>query len=366
MKDFDEVVFVISSQDGGGGPKATETIMDSLAEYNIKRDLYIFNQRGRKNLSLINFFSAFRYIKRLSNNQKLIVFNSGGLGIGFLLNLIILILNVLFKRKIKSVQIYHNRIFSVETNKLNNLIRLAISDLIILMSDAFICVSNGIRNEILRAGFFRKKKKSCGYTIYNPLRSLNSSLKESHSLYPFEGPVILAVGRLCKQKGFDTLIKAHANILNTVKAHLVIVGEGTEYSKLENLVRNYSDSDYVHFWGYDNNIANHYSSADVFVLSSIHEGFGLVLLEAMSCGLPVISTNCPYGPEEILNFGEYGDIVNVSDIVGLSKSIIDVLNLPSDILQIRIKNGIERASEFSISNIGEQYIRLIKEFSFEE
>ncbi|WP_233408214.1 hypothetical protein, partial [Escherichia coli] len=86
MKDFDEVVFVISSQDGGGGPKATETIMDSLAEYNIKRDLYIFNQRGRKNLSLINFFSAFRYIKRLSNNQKLIVFNSGGLGIGFLLN----------------------------------------------------------------------------------------------------------------------------------------------------------------------------------------------------------------------------------------------------------------------------------------
>lgn len=143
-----------------------------------------------------------------------------------------------------------------------------------------------------------------------------------------EGPVLLAVGRLTRQKGFDTLLSALAAVRDQVPARLIILGEGECRPRLEALRDGLGLADAVNLAGF---VANPYPAmarAALFVLPSRWEGFPNALLEAMALGTPVVATDCPSGPREILEGGRYGALVPVGDSEALARAILGTLADP--------------------------------------
>ena len=151
-------------------------------------------------------------------------------------------------------------------------------------------------------------------------------LGEKNDLYKISEPIILGVGRLNEVKGFDDLIKAHKYLLmNNVKNKLIILGEGEQRGYLERLILELNVRDSVILKGFVDNPYKYMRSASVFVLSSKYEGFSVVIAEALSVGLPVVSTDCPSGPSEILEDGKYGLLSPVGDYEGLAMNIIETI-----------------------------------------
>ena len=138
-------------------------------------------------------------------------------------------------------------------------------------------------------------------------------------------PVVLSVGRLERAKDFATLIRAFAKVHAEQDARLLILGEGSMRPQLEMLVREFGLSECVALPGFDPNPFRFMARAQVFVMSSVYEGFPNVLVQALACGCPVVSTDCPSGPSEILNGGAYGHLVPVGDADALAASILKVL-----------------------------------------
>ncbi len=171
-----------------------------------------------------------------------------------------------------------------------------------------VTVSNGVRQELLDLLPLEPQKVT---TIYNPVDVENiGRLAKEPIGYESKWPLVLAVGRLGHQKGFDVLVKAHSILIRKeIKQILVILGEGEKRKELERIVQEYGVEDSVYFPGFQKNPYAWMHKANVFVLSSRFEGFALVLVEAMAVGVPIIASNCKYGPAEILADGKYGYLV---------------------------------------------------------
>ncbi|MBR8342422.1 glycosyltransferase [Burkholderia ambifaria] len=164
---------------------------------------------------------------------------------------------------------------------------------------------------------------------------------------------VVAVGRLVQLKGFDMLIRAFARVRAAHRdATLTIVGEGPERACLEALVETEALTEYVTLPGFREDIGSAFRDADLFVCASRAEGFGNVIVEALSFGLPVVSTDCPHGPAEILENGRFGTLVPVDDETALARAIVEALDHPADPL-----HQIMRAREFSLERIGAQYLQ---------
>lgn len=132
-----------------------------------------------------------------------------------------------------------------------------------------------------------------------------------HQWYSENIPIIISAGRLVRQKNFELLIASFKELLEKgYKARLVILGKGEKRSELEELINKLGVSDKVLLIGHEDNPFKYISRSDIFVLPSLWEGFPNILLEAMTCGIPVISTNCPSGPSEIINNNVDGLLVD--------------------------------------------------------
>lgn len=198
--------------------------------------------------------------------------------------------------------------------------------------------------------------------IPNPIVGNNKVLSTEgqalpHPWFAETHSVILGAGRLTELKDFSTLIRSLRQIRDRGRAcRLVIIGEGEARDDLEALVRNLGLDDVVCLPGFVDNPYEFMQGADVLVLSSRWEGFGNVLVEAMACGTPVVSTDCPNGPREILEDGKWGCLVPVGDNKALAEAITKTLDAPpapSDDL-------IDRARDFAPEKIAEQYLSLIE------
>jgi glycosyltransferase involved in cell wall biosynthesis len=196
-------------------------------------------------------------------------------------------------------------------------------------------------------------------TIYNPILTTEIAEKAqvpiSHTwLPPTTLPVILGVGRLVPQKDFPTLLKAFAHVHMKYPSRLIILGEGRERAKLEALVSELGIAEDVSFPGFESNPYAFMARASVFVLSSAWEGLPNALIEALACGCPVVSTNCPSGPQEILDNGAFGPLVPVGDDWALAEAILHTLEHPPNPERLR-----SRAAEFDIQTIAEKYLQAL-------
>ena len=199
-------------------------------------------------------------------------------------------------------------------------------------ADAVIAVSGGVADDLAKLIKFPRDQIK---VIYNPVVTPGmlelSHERIDHAWFVPDGPpVILGVGRLNKQKDFSTLIRAFAELRQSLIARLVILGEGDERNKLEVLIAELGIQEDVELPGFVSNPYKYMRAASVFVLSSRWEGLPTVLIEALALGVTVVSTDCPCGPAEILEKGGCGFLVpvgGVSELVGAIKGACGVNDL---------------------------------------
>ena len=169
-------------------------------------------------------------------------------------------------------------------------------------------------------------------------------------------PLILSAGRLVGQKDFSTLIRAFAEVAKSRPARLVILGEGRERDALAGLARELGIGHAVELPGFVANPFAWMARARVFAVSSIYEGLSMVLVEAMACGTPVVSTDCPHGPREVLEDGRWGPLVPVGDAGALAGAILETLRdpLPPDVL-------VSRSRAFAIGPAIDRHVGMLLE-----
>jgi glycosyltransferase involved in cell wall biosynthesis len=166
-------------------------------------------------------------------------------------------------------------------------------------------------------------------TIYNgiDLDGIHRMAKEKVDHPWFDGrlPVVIGIGRLTEQKGFDLLIKAFGDMRRGLNVRLVILGEGEMRTDLERLLTGLGLEEQVALMGRQTNPYKYLARSSLFVLSSVGEALPTVLLEAMALGIPIVSTRCPSGPEELLECGRCGVLVPVGDRSALAAAMARVL-----------------------------------------
>ena len=222
-------------------------------------------------------------------------------------------------------------------------------------ADAVVAVSGGAAEDLAKTTGLPQERIQ---VIYNPVVTPEILEKAEEPLNhpwfaPGEPPVILSVGRLTKQKDYPTLIRAFALVRQERPARLMILGEGEERPKLEALVRELGLDDDVSLPGFVDNPYAYMARSAVFVLSSVWEGLSNVLIEAMAVGTPVVSTDCPSGPAEILERGEWGRLVPIGDVEEMATAIIATLNDPNH------PDVSKRAQHFGVEKSVQAYLDVL-------
>ena len=166
---------------------------------------------------------------------------------------------------------------------------------------------------------------------------------------------VLSVGRLTKQKNQAVLLEAFSQLNQSLPANLWILGEGPDRAALEKKIESLDLKGVVHMPGWVNDQTKYRLMADLFVLSSNWEGMPLSMLEAMACGIPVVSTDCPTGPRQVLKDGEFGGLASVGDSAGLA------IAMREELLQERDPHSLRsRASIYSAENVARKFSEVIR------
>jgi glycosyltransferase involved in cell wall biosynthesis len=232
---------------------------------------------------------------------------------------------------------YRGRLVLAEHNQLNPDGRLTPTQRILLTSmratypraDRIIAVSHGVKDSLATTAHIPPDHIE---VIYNPV--ITPELQRAthttpdHPYHHGPDPVILGIGRLTRQKNFPNLIRAFAQVLQRRPAKLLILGEGEERPTLTHLIHTLDLHDHIDLPGFVPNPHAHLKAAHLFALSSDWEGLPTVLIEALAAGTPIVSTDCPSGPREILDDGRHGQLVPTNDPTALAQAILHTLQHP--------------------------------------
>ena len=250
---------------------------------------------------------------------------------------------VIPKRKnIKIIGSQHN---PITYNKIYSLIR----KFSLKKLDKYILINKTMQDDILE-----HYNLSNTYVIENP-NEMNAEISD------LKNRVVLAVGRLTEQKQFDVLIDIWNMICRKNKEwKLKIIGEGPLRDKLLEKIKEYKLDDSIILQDFKENMSEEYKNADILVMTSKYEGFGLVLVEAQSCGLPTIAFDCPTGPRNIINDGKDGYLIKNNDLNEFSIKLNYLIN-NINLINKFSKNAIENAKRFDIDSITDKWIKLFNE-----
>lgn len=223
-------------------------------------------------------------------------------------------------------------------------------------ADGIIAISRGVRDDLI-ANF--KLPQDLVKVIYNPTVTPDiadrARLPVDHPwLAPGAPPVIIGAGRLTPQKDFPFLVRAFATLRRRRSCRLLILGEGPERSTIEAAARDMGVAAEVDLPGFVPDPVPWMARAGAFVLSSRYEGLGNVLIEALAAGAPVVATDCPSGPAEILDHGRYGPLVPVGEVPALADAIDSVIASPP--APELIKQALAR---FRSDMVARQYLELM-------
>ncbi len=231
------------------------------------------------------------------------------------------------------------------------------------LADGIVAVSQGVADSLANlAGRPLKQLR----VIYNPVVTPEVLAKAEEPVnHPWfaagEPPVILGVGRLQALKDFPTLIRAFALVRQHMPARLMILGDGEERQNLETLISELGLTSDIALPGFVSNPYAYMSKASVLAMSSLCEGFGNVIAEALACGTPVVTTDCPSGPAEILDFGNYGSLVPLADAEALAQAILTTITSPRNSEALR-----QRAKLFSLDTVVDSYLKVLNPDSVQE
>lgn len=222
------------------------------------------------------------------------------------------------------------------------------------LAEGLIAVSQGVADDLVTQ--FGISRQSIT-VIYNPVlgRDFERRMRApvNHPWLPVTNvPVILAVGRLTRQKHFDLLIRAFATLRQPCR--LLLLGEGPERKHLESLIQELGCADRIALPGQVDDPIPYMKTASVFALSSRYEGFGNVLAEALATGTPVVATDCPSGPREILDSGRYGILVPTDNVAALAAGLRQALQDGG-----KSSVPVAAADRFQAAGVAAQYLEVI-------
>jgi len=223
-------------------------------------------------------------------------------------------------------------------------------------SDHVVAVSKGAATDLARV---IHRPQSQIEVIYNPVITPTLSAQASESLehrwfQPNEPPVIVGIGRLEPQKDFTTLILAFKELRKHLDCRLVLLGAGRQRDALEELIEQLDLQEFVQLAGFVANPYRYLARASLFVLSSAWEGLSNVLIEAVALGVPVVSTDCPSGPREVLADGKHGRLVPVGDWNKMAEAMND--SLSDENLSLAPETWLE---QFSQEAATKKYLELL-------
>ncbi|OEY97280.1 glycosyltransferase [Acinetobacter qingfengensis] len=224
-------------------------------------------------------------------------------------------------------------------------------------ADRIIAVSHGVADDLAQQLQLSPQQIQ---TIYNPMDFDKIFSKKNIPLnHPWVNcgiPLILGAGRLVEVKNFPLLIAAFERVRAQQACRLVIIGEGEKRTELETQIQSSAYAQDIALLGFSDNPYQWMAAANLFVLSSRTEGLPTVLIEALLCGTQVISTDCPYGPREILQDGQFGSLVPVDDVAALAAEMLKKLQHTSA-PQIDLTTLAQRFGQDSITLQYEQEIQ---------
>lgn len=220
------------------------------------------------------------------------------------------------------------------------------------MADEIVAVAEGTRTDLIeRAGIPGERVRVIPNAVLDPRFDARAAEAVEHRwLVPGEPPLILAVGRLKKQKNFLLLIEAFARLRRRRSAHLLILGEGEERARLEAAVRLHGLDRDVEMPGFVSNPPAFMARASLLALSSSWEGLPTVVVEALAVGCPVVATDCPSGPREILGSGRWGRLVPMDDAEAFARAMQETLE--AEILRDELR---ARARTYRTESVVAQY-----------
>lgn len=356
-----KIVFIIPSFRGGGAERATITIADELNKLEeFEVSLVSVSAGGplrslASNLQIIDLkktrarkalFSLRRELKKAKPDVVLSVLPQANI-----LHMLVDLCTTKTWKSICMLQNYYKKIIERE----NKIIRFLFTNSL-RFADYVIAASRGVADDMKKTVNMGSEKVKA---IYNPVdveKVIETSKDDVVENIFSHSPVLIGVGRLEKQKGFCYFIEALPEIKKKYPdAQIVLLGKGSLENELKKKARELRIEDCVHFLGFVDNPYKYMRAADVFVLSSLWEGFGLVLVEALATGTSVVATNCPHGPTEILKEGEFGRLVSPGGSKSLAVGVIQSLESK----KLTTKKLEERARYFSPQKVSSEYKKLI-------
>lgn len=369
LKTNKRICFFLANLYGGGAERVMLHVAGLIAKQGYSVDLVVAFLDGpyQKEVSpLINVIdlqcpnttrSVFKLSAYIREHKPIAVVSTL-----ILCNILTVLANILsgFKTKtlLREASIYKGT--QDATSPTSHKIYMALSKLLYPLSNHIIAVSTSVYDDIQARIPFVKKKTSI---IYNPINQatyveLSQRPLDHQWINNEEHNTIVAVGRLDYQKGFDVLIEAFHTLQKNVSAKLVLLGEGVGQDRqtLETLVSSYGLDSHIDMPGFVDNPFNYMANADLIVQSSRWEGLPNVLIQALAVDTAVVATDCPGGGSEILNYGEFGTLVDVDDPASLAQAMQSAIENPK---QRNAEELAKHLTKFDDETIASQYLELI-------
>lgn len=360
---------------GGGAERVALQLARHLSEKNQEVLLVYFEEQNNSNplifssgiqLKCLYKKNKWDVLKIIFRVRKILADFKPDTVLSFLFytNIVTLISSLLLKRSFKLIISERNNPLKYLSLSSFGFIKRLIFHAAYIKADLIISVSKQIK--IILTDHFKIPPEKIR-VIYNPVSM--DEMREKSAIqvqHPFLNPpnkfLIMAAGRLNPQKRFDLLLRAFSRVRPTHDhVYLIILGEGPLLEELKSLSSQLKISPWVDFRGYQSNPYSWISKADLFVLTSDFEGFPNVVIEAMGLGIPVIATDCPSGPNEIITDNENGILTPVGDELILSQKIISLLK--DTALRKKIsEKGLERANDFRKEIILPEYEEVLNEY----
>ena len=359
-----KLLFVISSLVGGGAERVITNIITHLDNKKYEISLALFEKKGSYLSQIPDYVeiydlkkkNRYSFLKLILHLSRLFREIRPKAVVSFLnyTNIVVLLARFLSGGRFNlviSVRIYLS--YATFHTRLSR-IRYLLYKFLFNYADFIVAPSIDIKRDLEKKFNIIKRKIKI---IYNPIdlkKIMKLKEEEIKELTIKKKPFLLTAGRLTKQKGYPYLLRAYSRIYKEIDEKFVILGTGKDHEKLKSLVNELGIREHVFFLGFQKNPYKFMNRASIFVLSSLWEGFPNVILEAMACGVPVISTDCPSGPREIITNGKNGILVPPADEKALAEAMLNLL-INKNLRKHFSIEGKKKAGDFRIDRILPQY-----------